>query len=227
MTKVSPLEERLNEKTFESIENDANRIDPENDIEVLTIIEIHESRILPLQIQGLCNLLMKLNCFKAPYLFQEIGSQNDVIALRDWLDSDLKTKEPIVSVYSVAETLLIFLDSLCIPVIPFDLYQECLEASSDYNKTQTTLLKLPLYHKRVFSYIRQFLHEVLRYSIRRDYDEQMLAKIFGHIILRDKECVSYSRNVNRSYGSSVAALVERRLIENRKTAFMFQNLRRQ
>ena len=223
--KVAPLEECLNEKTSEAIENDANRIDPEN--EILAIIEIHESRILPLQIQGLCNLLMKLNCFKAPDLFQEYDSQNDFIALRDWLDSDLKTKEPIVSVYSVAETLLIFLDSLCIPVIPLELYQECLEVSSDYNKTQTTLLKLPLYHKRVFSYIRQFLHEVLRYSVRRDYDEQMLAKIFGPIILREKECVSYSRNVNRSDGSSVAALVERTLIEHRKTAFMFQNLRRQ
>ena len=99
--------------------------------------------------------------------------------------------------------------------------------SSDYNKTQTTLLKLPLYHKRVFSYIRQLLHEVLRYSIQRDYDQQMLAKIFGPIILREKECDSYSRNVNRSHGSPVAALVERKLVENQKTAFMFQNLRRQ
>ena len=222
---MASLEECLNEKTSEAIEKDANRIDPEN--EILAIIEIHESRILPLQIQGLCNLLMKLNCFKAPDLFQEYDSQNDFIALRDWLDSDLKSKEPMVSVYSVAYTLLLFLDSLCIPVIPFELYQECLEVSSDYNKTQTTLLKLPLYHKRVFSYIRQFLHEVLRYSIQRDYDEQILAKIFGPIVLREKECVSYFRNVNRSYGSPVATLVERKLIENQKAAFMFQNLRRQ
>ena len=204
------------------------REEGEEEIENENTNEPNESYDIPKELWHLCNLIVKLGGFQTPRLFQESGSPQDFIALRDWLDTGFPEEGPNVSVHSVAETLLIFLNSLCEPVIPYDLFQRCLEYSSDFNETQTVLPRLPPTHKKLFNYMRQFLHQVLRYSSKRDDDEQMLAKIFGQIVLRENECVECNMGEHNAccvHGASVIAMTKRRLIENQKTSFMYQFLR--
>ena len=183
---------------------------------------------IPKEIRNLCDLLKEKNCYHVKGLFQTSGSSQDFIVLREWLDTNDTENEPEVSVHSVADTLLIFLNSLCEPIIPFDFFQRCLENSSDFNVTQTILPLLPIFHKNVFNYIRQFLHQVLRHSQARNYDEQILAEIFGDIVLREKGCVECkvtNKNACGMHGTSVLAMTKQSMMKNQKSSFMYQFLR--
>ena len=183
---------------------------------------------VPKEIRSLCRLLQELDCFHTPKVFQKLGMPEEFIALRDWIDAGLPGKGPTVSVHTVAETLLIFLDSLNEPLIPFEFFHRCLEKSCDFNETQTILALLPTHHKNVFNHIRYFLHQILRHSSTRYHDEQMLAKIFGNIVLRDNECVECKitgQSACCMHGTSVIAMTKQRLMENQKTSFMYQFLR--
>ena len=217
--KFTPAEEKGEATNHEKCENELkNQYD----------VETCKPHKVPKQIRSLCGLLQELDCFKTPKLFQKLGSPEEFIVLRDWVDAGLLGKGPTVSVHTVAETLLIFLDALNEPLIPFEFFHRCLEKSCDFNETQTILALLPTHHKNVFNHIRNFLHQVLRHSSTRYNDEQMLAKIFGNIVLRDNECVECKitgQSACCMHGTSVVAMTKQRLIENQKTSFMYQFLR--
>ena len=233
LNQLIKLEESLDTRdlheciTMSSLEKKPSII--ERDFENENASDENEPYEIPKEIWYLCNLISKLDGFQSPRLFQESGSPQEFIALRNWLDTGFPEEGPNVSVHSVAETLLIFLNCLSEPLIPDKLFNRCLEYSSGFNESHTILPLLPPSHKRVFNYMRQFLHQVLRYSTTRDYDEQMLAKIFGQIVLRENECVDCNLNEENAccvHGTSVMAMTQRRLIENQKTSFMYQFLRR-
>ena len=180
------------------------------------------------EVRNLCRLLQEKNCFQVKGLFQTSGSNKDFIILREWLDTSETKIDPCLSVHSVADALLMFLNSLCEPIIPYEFFDRCLENSSDFNATQKILPLLPVFHKNVFNYLRQFLHQVLRHSQARNYDEQILAEIFGDIVLREKGCVECKvtgKNGCGMHGTSILARTKQSMMKNQKTSFMYQFLR--
>ena len=217
--------------TFSTVEKkgeSTNNEKYENKLKNPYDLETCKPHKVPKEIRILCRLLQELDGFNTPKLFQKLGPPEEFIALRDWIDAGLPGKGPTVSVHTVAETLLIFLDSLNEPLIPFEFFHRCLEKSYDFTETQTILALLPTHHKNVFNHIRHFLHQVLHHSSTRYNDEQMLAKIFGNIVLRDNECVKCKitgQSACCMHGTSVVAMTKQRLIENQKTSFMYQFLR--
>ncbi|KAK9887346.1 hypothetical protein WA026_022016 [Henosepilachna vigintioctopunctata] len=118
-------------------------------------------------------------------LFESNSTQDSFIRLRDWLD--FGSTEPIsVSVETVAETLLIFLSYTKEPVIPSNLQNVAIAASSNYHNCKNIINeKLPDIHRNVFLYICMFLQELLRHSSENGYDAKTLASLFGEILLRD------------------------------------------
>ncbi|KAI9290691.1 DNase I-like protein [Neoconidiobolus thromboides FSU 785] len=93
-------------------------------------------------------------------------------------------------IHSMAETLIRFLEALPIPVIPFHLYDLCLEASLIGKEAATQALEtMPRVHLNTFIYIISLIKEVVAHSNHEDYFLlERLAVVFSSVILRaDKD----------------------------------------
>uniref|UniRef100_A0A3B3YLX9 phosphoinositide 5-phosphatase n=1 Tax=Poecilia mexicana TaxID=48701 RepID=A0A3B3YLX9_9TELE len=110
-------------------------------------------------------------------IFQQPGLRTEFAEIRDCLDSGMPDSLP-GSNHSVAEALLLFLDALPEPVIPFSFYQQCLECSS------SIISMLPQFHKNVFNYLAAFLRELLKNSANNRLEVDILATIFASLLLR-------------------------------------------
>uniref|UniRef100_A0AAY5ESS6 phosphoinositide 5-phosphatase n=1 Tax=Electrophorus electricus TaxID=8005 RepID=A0AAY5ESS6_ELEEL len=86
--------------------------------------------------------------------------------------------------HSVAESLLLFLDALPDPVVPFSVYQECLDCSSNIGQCKKIISLLPQCHKNVFNYLTAFLRELLKNSAYNRLDVNILATIFSALLVR-------------------------------------------
>uniref|UniRef100_A0A8C1EVP9 phosphoinositide 5-phosphatase n=1 Tax=Cyprinus carpio carpio TaxID=630221 RepID=A0A8C1EVP9_CYPCA len=86
--------------------------------------------------------------------------------------------------HSVSEALLLFLDALPEPVIPFSFYPQCLECCSDSSQCRQIISMLPQCHKNVFNYLTAFLQELLKFSAHNRLDVNILAPIFAGLLLR-------------------------------------------
>uniref|UniRef100_A0A8C7GMX8 phosphoinositide 5-phosphatase n=1 Tax=Oncorhynchus kisutch TaxID=8019 RepID=A0A8C7GMX8_ONCKI len=127
------------------------------------------------------------NAPKQGELFQQPGLRSEFVEIRDCLDTGMPDSLP-GSNHSVAEALLLFLDALPEPVVPFSLYQQCLECCSNtshdvFLHPQVVSL-LPQCHKNVFNYIAAFLRELLKHSTHNSLDVNILATIFAALLLR-------------------------------------------
>ncbi|XP_064804714.1 type II inositol 1,4,5-trisphosphate 5-phosphatase-like isoform X2 [Oncorhynchus masou masou] len=116
-------------------------------------------------------------------LFQQPGLRSEFVEIRDCLDTGMPDSLP-GSNHSVAEALLIFLDALPEPVVPFSLYQQCLECCSNTSQCKKVVSLLPQCHKNVFNYIAAFLRELLKHSTHNSLDVNILATIFAALLLR-------------------------------------------
>ncbi|KAM4735686.1 type II inositol 1,4,5-trisphosphate 5-phosphatase isoform 2-T2 [Anableps anableps] len=119
-------------------------------------------------------------------LFQQPGLRTEFAEIRDCLDSGMPDSLP-GSNHSVAEALLLFLDALPEPVIPFSFYQQCLECSSNAAQCAKVISMLPQYHKNVFNYLAAFLRELLKNSASNRLDVAILATIFASLLLRSRK----------------------------------------
>ena len=82
---------------------------------------------VPKELWFLCDLITKLGMHQEQ-LFLQPGLSSEVRLIIDWLDSGLPAEGPNnVSIHSAAETLLLFLESLRIPIVPYNMYAQCLE----------------------------------------------------------------------------------------------------
>ncbi|XP_042296834.1 type II inositol 1,4,5-trisphosphate 5-phosphatase isoform X2 [Sceloporus undulatus] len=116
-------------------------------------------------------------------LFQQPGLRAEFEQIRDCLDTG--TLDTLVgSNHSVAEALLLFLESLPEPVICYSLYDSCLECADSYVLSRQVASTLPRCHRNVFSYLTAFLRELLRHSGKNHLDVNILASIFGGLLLR-------------------------------------------
>ncbi|KAK2500995.1 hypothetical protein MC885_007957 [Smutsia gigantea] len=87
--------------------------------------------------------------------------------------------------HSVAEALLLFLESLPEPIICYSTYHNCLECSGNFTASIQVISTLPASHKNVFNYLMAFLRELLKNSAKNHLDENILASIFGSLLLRN------------------------------------------
>ncbi|XP_015454470.1 type II inositol 1,4,5-trisphosphate 5-phosphatase isoform X3 [Pteropus alecto] len=119
-------------------------------------------------------------------LFQQPGLRLEFERIRDCLDTGTNdTLETLsASNHSIAEALLLFLESLPEPVICYSAYYNCLECSGNYTASKQVISTLPTFHKNVFHYLMVFLQELLKNSAKNHLDENILASIFGSLLLR-------------------------------------------
>ncbi|XP_058602089.1 type II inositol 1,4,5-trisphosphate 5-phosphatase isoform X1 [Onychostoma macrolepis] len=133
-------------------------------------------------------------------LFQQPGLRSDFEEIRDCLDTGSLDTLP-GSNHSVAEALLLFLDALPEPVIPFSFYPQCLDCCSDGIHCRQIISMLPQRHKNVFNYLTAFLQEMLKYSTHNRLDVNILAPIFAGLLLRSptKQDLTEKRKVKEFF----------------------------
>uniref|UniRef100_A0A671WXJ6 phosphoinositide 5-phosphatase n=1 Tax=Sparus aurata TaxID=8175 RepID=A0A671WXJ6_SPAAU len=123
------------------------------------------------------------NAIKQEDIFQQPGLRSEFADIRDCLDTGMPDSLP-GSNHSVAEALLLFLDALPEPVVPFSFYQQCLESCSNASQCEKTISMLPQCHQNVFNYLAAFLRELLKNSAVNRLDVNILATIFASLLLR-------------------------------------------
>ncbi|KAM8997295.1 type II inositol 1,4,5-trisphosphate 5-phosphatase isoform 2-T2 [Ara ararauna] len=116
-------------------------------------------------------------------LFQQPGLRSEFEQIRDCLDKGMHDTL-LGSNHSVAEALLLFLESLPEPVICSRFYSSCLESANNYPQSCQIISNLPACHKNVFDYLVAFLRELLKNSGKNHLDVNILASIFGGLLLR-------------------------------------------
>uniref|UniRef100_A0A803YM26 phosphoinositide 5-phosphatase n=1 Tax=Meleagris gallopavo TaxID=9103 RepID=A0A803YM26_MELGA len=116
-------------------------------------------------------------------LFQQPGLRSEFEQIRDCLDKGMHDTL-LGSNHSVAEALLLFLESLPEPVICYRFYSSCLECANNYLLSSQIISNLPECHKNVFEYLMAFLRELLKNSGKNNLDVNILASIFGGLLLR-------------------------------------------
>ena len=98
-----------------------------NEIKKTATAKGEELYPVPKELWFLCDLITKLG-IQQEQLFLQPGLSSEVRIIIDWLDTGLPAEWPKnVSIHSAAETLLLFLESLRIPIIPYNMYTQCLE----------------------------------------------------------------------------------------------------
>uniref|UniRef100_A0A673MXU5 phosphoinositide 5-phosphatase n=1 Tax=Sinocyclocheilus rhinocerous TaxID=307959 RepID=A0A673MXU5_9TELE len=116
---------------------------------------------------------------KQEELFQQPGLRSEFEEIRDCLDTVGLDTLP-GSNHSVAEALLLFLDALPEPVIPFSFYPQCLDSCSDSSQCRQIISVLPQCHKNVFNYLTAFLQELLKHSAHNRLDVNILGRLTMH-----------------------------------------------
>ncbi|KAI9524030.1 Type II inositol 1,4,5-trisphosphate 5-phosphatase, partial [Dissostichus eleginoides] len=123
------------------------------------------------------------SALKQEDIFQQPGLRSEFAVIRDCLDTGIPDSLP-GSNHSVAEALLLFLDALPQPVVPFSFYQQCLESCSNSSQCEKIISMLPQCHKNVFNYLAAFLRELLKNSASNRLDVNILATIFASLLLK-------------------------------------------
>ena len=105
-------------------------------------------------------------------LFETPGLHSEIIAIRDWLDNGSQDPMP-GSVHSVAEALLLLLESTAEPLIPYNLHSVCLSAATNYLQCKQIVMQLPEIRRTVFLYICYFLQELLNHIQDNELDVKL------------------------------------------------------
>ncbi|XP_065772177.1 type II inositol 1,4,5-trisphosphate 5-phosphatase isoform X3 [Muntiacus reevesi] len=124
------------------------------------------------------------NAIQQEDLFQQPGLRSEFDHIRDCLDTGT-IDNLSASNHSVAEALLLFLESLPEPVICYSAYRNCLECSGNLTASKQVITTLPACHRNVFTYLMAFLQELLKNSAKNHLDDNILASIFGSLLLRN------------------------------------------
>ncbi|KAI5738999.1 hypothetical protein M8J77_013669 [Diaphorina citri] len=121
---------------------------------------------------------------KQQNLFEHPGLPSEILLIRNWLDTG--SSDPLPgSVHSVAESLLLLLESTAEPLIPYNMHPACLTASTSYVQAKQLIASLPLCSRNVYLYLCSFLQELLSHAEENRLDAKTIATLFGQIFLRD------------------------------------------
>ncbi|XP_067675854.1 inositol polyphosphate 5-phosphatase OCRL-like [Haliotis asinina] len=152
-------------------------------------------------------------------MFLTRGHPSEIKQIRDALDTGTPEYLP-GSVHSVAEALLLFLESLPEPVIPSTLYHSCLQCSTDFHRCKKELQAVPDSHRNVFKYLCAFLRELLKYADQDDLGVKILASLFGNVFLRAPP----SSNKDDRHSSTPHSKSRVRAEDSQKAAFVYHFL---
>ncbi|KAH3759590.1 inositol 5-phosphatase 4 [Pelomyxa schiedti] len=115
-------------------------------------------------------------------IFTQSGTPDDLDRLRECLDTGAGFDD--FSPHTMAEALLLFLESLRDPVVPFEFYSQCLDVCESYPSCKQIVSHFPVVHYNVFYYLMSFLRELLNYSEQNNLQPTQLAALFGRVLLR-------------------------------------------
>ena len=90
--------------------------------------DAHEPYPVPKELWFLCDLLSSLGLHRE-HLFIHPALKQEILLLRDWLDTGKPLTTPRVSIHSAAEALMTFLESLREPIIPYNMYARSVSQS--------------------------------------------------------------------------------------------------
>ena len=184
--------------------------------DVPEITQNEEPYPVPKELWYLCDLITKKG-LQNEQVFLQPGLRAEIVLIRDWLDTGLPIEGPAdVSIHSVAESLLLFLESLRFPIIPYEMYNQCLECAANYLQCKQIVSQLPTHHKQVFNYICAFLREAIRHSKQNGIDSKILAALFASIILRDPP--------GTNHGTGIRAKANQQYLEQIKVRFFYHFL---
>ena len=110
------------------------------------------------------------------------GAPIDIGAVRDAVDTDTPIR--VSSVHSVAESLILFLDSFPDPVIPYQHYPVCLEHCAHFANSRRALKNIDYSHRNVFKYVCAFLREILSHTEQNKSSAKFLSRVFGDVLLK-------------------------------------------
>ncbi|KAH9491544.1 hypothetical protein Btru_030906 [Bulinus truncatus] len=142
--------------------------------------------MVPKEIWKMVDFLHK-NAMNKEELFQQPGRNPEIQLIRECLDTGKPEHFPTadsLSVHSVAEAFLLFLESLPQPVIPYLFYTKCLSTSNNLLLSKQIVSCLPGCHKNTFLYICAFLRELLKHSDENGLDIKFLSSMFGEVLMR-------------------------------------------
>ncbi|XP_065838324.1 inositol polyphosphate 5-phosphatase OCRL-like [Oscarella lobularis] len=125
---------------------------------------------------------LSVNARETEDLFTQAGLKNEVGRVVSVLDTGMDTIKQ--SVHSVAEALLLFLEALPQPIIPYDYYQKCLECCNNFTLCKQLLTRIPTVHRDLFKYLAAFLRELLKHTHANKQTAKTLATIFGSVCIR-------------------------------------------
>uniref|UniRef100_T1IVI5 phosphoinositide 5-phosphatase n=1 Tax=Strigamia maritima TaxID=126957 RepID=T1IVI5_STRMM len=141
-----------------------------------------DSYDIPKEIWLLVHHLCKHALHQA-HLFEQPGLHSEIQQIRSFLDTGVPNTIP-GSCHSVAECLLLFLEALPEPVIPFSFYTKCLENANNYMTCKQLLAEIPVVHQKVFKYLMFFLRELLSHSEKNKLDNKTITTLFGSTLIR-------------------------------------------
>ena len=171
---------------------------------------------VPKELWFVCDLITTLG-LDHENLFLQQGLRTELLAIRDWLDTGLPVDRPRVSIHSAAEALLLFLESLREPLVPFSMYARCLEASPNYLQCKQIASQLPEHHRHVFNYVTAFLREAIRHSAKNGVDPKIIATLFSSSFLRDPP------GANMAEGG-IKGRTMQQLVDHKKARFLYHFL---
>uniref|UniRef100_A0A4W6DHQ3 phosphoinositide 5-phosphatase n=1 Tax=Lates calcarifer TaxID=8187 RepID=A0A4W6DHQ3_LATCA len=152
------------------------------DILFLELVNAEKPLDIPKELWMMVDHLFRY-AIKQEDIFQQPGLRSEFAEIRDCLDTGMPDSLP-GSNHSVAEALLLFLDALPEPVVPYPFYQQCLESCSSASQCEKVISMLPQCHQNVFNYLSAFLRELLKNSASNRLDVNILATIFASLLLR-------------------------------------------
>ena len=125
----------------------------------------HPQLSVPKEIWRLADYIFK-NGLDAEGLFVTAGEAEEMEKIRDCLDEgrDFDFQGSNTAIHSVCETLVRLLESLPEPVVPFNLYQRCLDSYQTYQLAKQAVSQISTIHYNVFVYLTAFLREVISHS---------------------------------------------------------------
>ncbi|XP_057305735.1 inositol polyphosphate 5-phosphatase OCRL-like [Hydractinia symbiolongicarpus] len=155
---------------------------------------------IPKELWLLIDHLFKHGMTQENILLQS-GIDEEIRQIRHHLDTGQGGEIP-GSIFSIGEALLLFLEALPEPVIPYKYHTRCLEACNNYVLCKQVVTQLPECHGNVFRYLTAFLRELLKQSAENKLDAKMLATVMGSILLRSP--MNQSKNLTRRTQSQIA-----------------------
>ncbi|XP_065057148.1 type II inositol 1,4,5-trisphosphate 5-phosphatase-like isoform X2 [Rhopilema esculentum] len=168
---------------------------------------------IPKELWLLVNHLYQ-NGMKQENILIQSGLDSEIVMIRNYLDNSERGTMP-GSIFSVGEALLLFLESLPEPVIPFKFQNKCMDACQNYTLCKQVVGQMPDCHVSVFRYITAFLRELLTHSADNKLAAKILATVFGAILLRGpKEQATVSRRAESQIGQKKAKFLYHFLVND-------------